>query len=94
MRRAARRDENEKPIVDALEAAGYSVFRLSQDGIPDLLVGKHKQCWLLEVLGDEKVAKYRKTGGLTPAQVKFWERWKGPASCVRSIEEAFAVVGS
>jgi hypothetical protein len=48
MRRAAKRDANEKPIVDALEACGYSVFR----HLPcDLLVpmGYGGLCRLLEV---------------------------------------------
>jgi len=38
-RQAARRDGNEPAIVDALEAIGVVVHRLSAPGLPDLL------CW-------------------------------------------------
>lgn len=37
MRIAARRDDTEASIVDALRQAGVQVWRLSQPGVPDLL---------------------------------------------------------
>lgn len=46
-RYAARRDENEQAVVDALEAAGASVTRLGQP--MDLLVGYQGRNTLLEV---------------------------------------------
>jgi hypothetical protein len=39
MRRDARRDANERTIVDDLRAVGALVYRLNDEDIPDLLVG-------------------------------------------------------
>ena len=93
MRRAARRDENEPQIVAALEGAGFTVERLSAAGICDLLIGRHGKTWLLEVIGDAKAAKYRKSDGLTPAQVEFRSRWRGQWASARNVTEALAAVG-
>jgi len=87
MRTAARRDDNEEPIVLALQSVGCSVWRLSAKGIPDLLVGRARQTFLFEVKGPK--------GVLTPAQVKFRRLWKGtPPITVRSITEALVAVGA
>ena len=93
MRRASRRDENEAAIVAALEAAGCSVERISAKGIPDLLVGRHGQTWIIEVIGPAKAAKYRTTGGLTPDQVAFRARWRGQWATARTSVEALVAVG-
>ena len=65
MRKAAKRDANEREIIDALEAYGVSVTRLSQEGVPDLLCSTKKGKWwfLVEV----KSAK----GCLTTEQANF-----------------------
>jgi len=85
MRQAARRDGNEEQIVIALQAGGCSVIRLSQKGVPDLLVGRQGVTFLLEV----KEAK----GALTDDQETFFENWQGCAYIVRSVEDALEVVG-
>lgn len=85
MRQAARRDDNETEIVTALESVGCSVYRLSQAGIPDLLVGRAGVTYLLEV----KQAK----GALTDEQKYFFETWRGNAHVVRTVEDALEVVG-
>ena len=94
MKYARKRDVNEAQIVRELEAAGYSVQRLDGAGLPDLLVGIQDRLVLLEVKdGDGGVstrAPHRRNdqsefpASLTPAQVKWWSRWKGPAekSCL------------
>lgn len=92
MRRASRRDENEPIIIAALEAAGWSVERISARGIPDLLCGKHGRTIILEVIGDAKAAKYRRAGGLTPDQVEFKTRWRGQWACARTVAEALTIV--
>ena len=46
-RRAARRDDNERAIVDALKAHGATVVQLSGRGVPDLLVGYAHEVWVL-----------------------------------------------
>lgn len=85
MRQAAKRDGNESEIVSALEAVGCVVHRLSQKGIPDLLVGRQGVTYLLEV-------KERK-GALTDDQETFFETWNGCAYIVRTVEDALEVVG-
>lgn len=78
----ARRDANERPIIETLQARGYSVFQISGKGIPDLLVSKNGSAWLVEV----KMPK----GRWKPAQVTFRERWTGPPlHLVRSTEDAW-----
>jgi len=85
MRQAARRDNNEPQIVIALEACGCSVTRLSQKGVPDLLVSRQGVTYLIEV----KEPK----GKLTEDQEAFIWNWKGSVAVVRSVEEALEAVG-
>lgn len=85
MRQAAKRDANEQEIVSALEAVGCTVRRLSQKGLPDLLVGRQDVTYLLEV-------KERK-GSLTSDQIEFFQLWQGHAAIVRTVEDALKVVG-
>jgi hypothetical protein len=102
MRRFAQRDTNEGPIVDALRAAGASVTKISQDGVPDLLVGYRGHDRLLEVKHLTVTGKtLRQTSqgqrpdarGLTPCQQKWWATWLGaPPSIVRTPDEALAVL--
>lgn len=80
-RRNPRRDINEAIIVEALEARGFHVDRISGAGIPDLLVSKHGSQWLIEIK--------RPKGKYTPAQVQWRSKFKGPAPRVlRTVEEA------
>ena len=85
-RHNAKRDANEPEIYEALRWAGCSVERLSQRGVPDLLVWTpEKGLMLLEV----KTTR----GKLTPDQIEWHEQWEGPVYVVESIEEALEVVG-
>lgn len=80
MRYAAKRDTTEAAIVDALEKFGCVVVRLSQPGIPDLLVrAPDGRADLVECKAPR--------GTFTPAQLKFAQRW-GPVTRLRSAEEA------
>lgn len=84
---ARKRDANEKAIVAALEAVGAFVFRLSGEGVPDLLVA-YRGVWRpLEV----KSAK----GTYTREQE--WQFLQAGATArittVRSVEEALAAIG-
>lgn len=87
MRRAAKVDQNQQEIVDALRAAGASVQSLASlgKGVPDLLCAKDGQCWLIEVKGPD--------GKLTPDQVRWIGQWKGPVSIVREPDDALRVIG-
>lgn len=79
---AARRDANEPAIVDALEACGFSVYRLGKPA--DLLLGKHGITRIVEVKTDD--------GELTPAQRDFWSIWRGNGRIVlRTVDDALTL---
>lgn len=82
---AAKRDGNEGPIVAALEAAGATVRRLSEPGVPDLIVGLDGVNYLLEVKN--------KGGVLTEAEDIFFNIWQGQKAIVRTPEEALRAIG-
>ncbi len=91
LRRAARTDHNHNSIVDALKKAGCSVLSLAAvgQGAPDLLVGLAGKNFLLEVKDGDKAPSRRK---LRPAQVKFFEGWRGQVVKVETIHEALEAV--
>lgn len=104
MKYAKRRDENERPIIAALRLAGYAVSQLGDTGVPDLLVSKDGEIWILEIklpLGPRGGMAHSKTwqggvGELTASQVKWWREWvdaggKQPI-VVRTPEEALEAV--
>ena len=82
MRRyAAKRDSNEKQIIEALEGIGASVTQISAKGIADLLVGYQGVTYLMEIKN--------KYGKLTPDQIAFIEAWRGsPVLIVKTIKQA------
>lgn len=82
---AAKRDQNETEIVLALQYAGATVVRLSQKGVPDLLIGFNGRNYLFEV----KTPK----GSPTPDQVTFFETWEGNVHIVRNTEDALRIIG-
>lgn len=89
MRRAAKRDDNEALIVRALQSAGWTVFRVSDTGLPDLMCARDGKVILLEVKAPD--------GTLTPAQREtFTELAKAGVmvQVVRSPQEALEVLGS
>jgi Holliday junction resolvase len=80
-RKSAKRDASEPAIVEALEKAGCQVVRLSQTGIPDLLV----------CLPDARMVLVEcKTGRgkLTPEQVAFIDYWQGKVVIAHSPYQA------
>lgn len=95
MRRAARRDANEKEVIAALREAGAFVKVINDEGAWDLLVGYispsgREHTLLLEVKDGAKPPSAR---ALTPAEAKFHEEW--PLSnlfIVISAEHAVALL--
>jgi hypothetical protein len=79
-----KRDAVEAEIVQALEATGCTVSRISAAGVPDLLVGRAGANVLLEVKSDG--------GRLTAAQVEWHATWRGQAAVVYSVAEALEEV--
>ena len=73
-RYAAKRDANEKTIVDALRDGGATIFYLNKP--LDLLIGYRGRTYLAEVKNPEH-KKGKATGGLTPAQIEFIADWPG-----------------
>lgn len=103
MKYAKARDKNEPSIVRALESAGATVTRLSDAGVPDLLVGFRNETYTLEVklpLGPRGGKSERReheggSGDMTKAQVEWWARWKGRApTIVRDAMEALRAIGA
>jgi hypothetical protein len=86
MRRAARVDANQDAIVSALRAAGCYVWIL---GLPvDLLVGRGKQTWLIEVKRDTKARH-------TKLQKDFIQNWTGGQFfTVYGPEDALRAIGA
>lgn len=86
MRRAARQDANQGPIIAALRAAGCAVYVLQQP--VDLLVwAPGSGYYLIEIKNPDGFNR------LTVAQKTFREKWSGPWYLVRTIEEALQCVG-
>ena len=87
MRRAARRNTEEPSIVDGLREDDMVVTKLSQEGLPDLLVLYCGKFMLLEVLGED--------GKLTRRQRAFFKaNAAGPCAAVKNLVEARAAVRS
>lgn len=88
MRRAAKRDDNERDIIKALEAVGCMVQQLSQgDGVPDLLVGVPSgRLIVIEVKDGAKPKSARK---LTEKELAWHSRWaRFPVFTVETLEDA------
>lgn len=87
MRRAAKIDEVQPSIVEALRKVGASVVSLASigQGCPDLLACKGDKLWLIEVKGPK--------GTLTDDQKRFILNWRGPVHIIRSADEALRLVG-
>ena len=89
MPKARKVDANQSEIVEALRAIGASVFLLHAVGCgcPDLLVGFRGVNHLLEI----KCGRHAK---LTPAEKRFFVSWNGRAEVVRTVDEAYEVIGA
>jgi hypothetical protein len=74
MRRAARRDANERRVIDALRACGAYVKQINDEGLADLLVFYRGHTLILEVKDGDKPPSAR---ALTPAEQKFHNEWPG-----------------
>lgn len=93
---AKQRDANEGGIIAVLEGAGAAVQRLSEAGVPDLLVGFGGELYLLEVKNPDAKGggKYNTgEGSLTSTQTKWWAKWKGkPPVIVQTAEQALRAI--
>lgn len=85
MRLAARKDANQKEIVNGLRRIGASVEVINKKGFTDLIVGWRRVNYLMEVKTEE--------GDLTEDQEKWHAEWKGQKAIVRTLGQAFNVIG-
>lgn len=92
-RRAAKRDANEREIIDALERCGAQVRQLSGESVPDLLVGYRQRTYLLGVKapdgprGGASHGRNRVSGDQRPMD------WNGgPWEVVTSVPEAVYLI--
>ncbi|MBA3599501.1 MAG: hypothetical protein H0W40_19345 [Methylibium sp.] len=91
MRRAARIDDNQAEIINALRQMGCTVQSLAACGygVPDVLAAFRGRNVLLEIKDPKKPKADRM---LTPAQVKWHQNWRGQVTTIYTIDEAIAVV--
>ncbi len=82
MRRAARTDNNQHELVEALKKIGARSYYIKEP--VDLVVGFRGRSILLEVKRPGKV--------LTKAQEEFIAAWPGEVHVCRTIDEAIAAV--
>lgn len=87
MRRAAKIDDNQAEIVEALERIGATVQSLASigKGCPDLLVGFRGVNYLMEVKDGSKPPSARV---LTHDEIDWHAKWYGQKCVVESVEDA------
>lgn len=93
MRRAAKVDDNQKEVVQALRKVGATVQSLAAigDGCPDLLVGYNGKTVLMEIKDGSKPPS---ACALTPAQQLWHKQWTGSTlAIVYGPEGALKVLG-
>jgi hypothetical protein len=89
MRRAARTDDNQHDLVEALKKIGAKCYFIGKP--VDLLVGYRGKNLLLEVKRPDKLGQ---PSAFTKDQKDFIDTWPGEVKIVSTIEEAVsAVVG-
>lgn len=93
MRRAAKVDRNQSEIAGALERVGASVQYLHTvgGGCPDIAVGYGGKNYLIEIK-DGKAPPSRR--GLTSAQSRFHDIWRGQVSIAESVDDAMRIIGA
>jgi hypothetical protein len=85
-RRAARTDDNQTEIVDALRKVGCSVQSLAMvgQGVPDILVGFRGRNWLFEIKDGSKPPSRR---NLTNDEETWHLRWDGQVKVIESVDD-------
>ena len=83
---AAKRDSNEKEIIQALTGIGAAVQKLSIPGHADLVVGFRGNTYLIECK--------TKRGKLTPTQIEMRAIWGDYIEIARDVETALRIVGA
>lgn len=99
--RKAHKDINHDEVKEDLLRLGFSVQDLHMvgRGCPDMLLGKHKQTFLVELKSDREYAVKNRSatsvrrGKLEESQVQWIENWRGsPVIVARTTEEILAKI--
>jgi len=92
-RYAARVDENQTSIVNALRGVKASVQSLSREGmgVPDIMVGYQGKNYLMEIKNPKRTAKRQQPDSVW--QQPWHDAWNGQVAVVRTIDEAMQVIG-
>ena len=86
MRIRAKRDRNEREIIEALKAVGCTVWQINDDAVPDLLVATED--------GRNLLFEVKVPGGtLTPRQLEFHRYWKVDVYVVTNVTHALLLAG-
>lgn len=90
MRRRGRTDTNQKELVKIFRQLGFSVAITSMvgSGFPDIVIGKHKKNWLVEIKDGKKFFSQRE---LTEDEKKFKAEWRGMIYLVETVEQAITL---
>ena len=91
LRHNPQRDKAEPAVVEALERCGFVVERISQKGVPDLLVSRRGGWFVVEVKSHAEIGKRGKPlakGKLREEQQAFRDRHRAPVVVLRSGLEA------
>lgn len=86
-----KRDSVHSEIVAALREVGATVCDLAAvgGGVPDILVGYRGHNYLMEI----KTPKHGTKAGTAQRQTEWHTLWRGSAHYVRSVDEAYKVIG-
>lgn len=88
MRRAAKRDVNERAIIEALRSIGATVYQMDEPC--DLLVGFRNQTILIEIKNPKN---YYGKKGLNVNQQNFLDKWRGGLFLtITSIDEVLQIM--
>ena len=89
--RAAKADDNQPEIVQALRAIGASVAHTHMvgRGFPDIAVGYRGLNYLIEIKDGDKQPSKRK---LTPQEQEFFDSWRGQVAIAKDAQEAIDIV--
>lgn len=93
MRRAARVDDNQNEIVQALRDCGASVAVTSHvgNGFPDIVVGFRDINYLFEIKDGCKPPSQRR---LTEDEQKWHDAWWGVVVVVNNVDEVLRAIGA
>jgi hypothetical protein len=97
-RKAAKRDQSERLVIETLKQLGWSVLQVSVKDGPDLFAARsiYRQNSRGGPIGSRTVAIECKTGKkkLKPGQEDFRSKWQGEYVVLRNVDDVLALNNS